>query len=281
MRRAIRVAQALFLFALLASSRAGADSLVPEATSADQSKASPLIPEAPKQEPVISPHALAFRARWLTTPGWALGPYVQEHTQLNDGWGLGLEYIYWASGFDVVISLEYASINPDDGNYLGKGHAANSDTHYLHFDGLSTLSADVSLVKRWNLTPWLELRLGGGLGLGGVFGNIYLTTNSTCTAANAGDPSKCYPSNTGPLDPKDPNAVTALQAHPCSDPSLDTAAAPCYRKYDSYPMNVRVVPVINAVLGLRFQVQKHVYIHLEGGWRLAGFFVGAGPEYRF
>jgi hypothetical protein len=146
----------------------------------------------------------------------------------------------------------------------------------------------VSLVGRWNITPWLEFRLGGGLGIGGVFGNVYLITdNSGCTAANANDPSKCYPKvtgvSTGGLNPKDPNTVGILQnaACPGGNTSLDTVQNPCYRASNTYPFNVRVIPVLNSLIGLRFKVQRHIFIHVEGGFRLAGFYAGGGPEYRF
>src|SRR4051794_14509046 len=68
-----------------------ADPLIPtKATGSD-----PLVPAAaPPAERPLSPHALAVRARWLTVPGWELGPYLTEHTQLYGGWALGLEYLY-------------------------------------------------------------------------------------------------------------------------------------------------------------------------------------------
>src|SRR5438309_6550593 len=85
--------------------------------------ADPFIPTAaPPAERPVSPHALAVRARWVTVPGWELGPYLTEHTQLYGGWSLGLEYLYRMSGFDVVVSVDYSWLNGDDGNYLGGGN---------------------------------------------------------------------------------------------------------------------------------------------------------------
>ena len=62
---------------------------------------------------------------------------------------------------------------------------------------------------------------------------------------------------------------------------LDTPASPCQRSTQSYPFNPRIVPVLNTLIGLRFKLQDHVYWHLDGGWRLVGFYVGGGPEFRF
>ena len=41
----------------------------------------------------VTPHALALRARWVTVPGWSINAF-SCHTQLNDGWSVGLEYLY-------------------------------------------------------------------------------------------------------------------------------------------------------------------------------------------
>lgn len=233
-----------------------------------------------------SPHALALRARWVTLPGWALSPYLAAHTELNDGWGVGLEYLYRRTGFDVVISLDYSSLSARDGNYLGKTNDPATETHFLHFANLSSLSIDVSLIGHWNLTSWMELRFGAGLGAGYVFGEIYqITGNSNCTADTAGDPSKCYPTKIGPIVKTTPELVTQLENARCSpdftDGGRDSAQSPCYRRTDVYPFNVRIVPVLNVLLGLRFKLQRHVYLHLDGGFRLAGFYAGGGPEFRF
>lgn len=257
-----------------------------------EARADPLIPMAQSAKPGAvgesgdSPHALALRARWVTVPGWSLGPYLSDHTQLNAGWSVGLEYLYRRAGFDVVVSLDYSWLNADDGNFRG-----SQQTHYLHFNGLSALSGDVSLIGHWNLTRWLELRVGGGLGIGGVFGDIYQITNNSpgCNdPATRGDPSKCFPQVTGVnaqqgLTPGSAATQAVLEANACqnNDGSLDTNLRPCYRRTDTYPFNVRVVPVINTLIGLRFRAQKHVYVHLDAGWRLVGFYLGGGPEFRF
>jgi hypothetical protein len=235
---------------------------------------------------VESPHAIAVRARWVTVPGWTLSPYVAAHTELNDGWSVAVEYLNHRARYDIVVSLDYSWLSARDGNYLGNGNDPATQTHYVHFDTLSSLSADVSIIAHWNLTPWFELRLGGGLGLGAVIGNVYqITDNSGCTAANAGDPSKCYPKNIGPITQANADTQTKLENARCSpdftDGGRDTPGSPCYRRTDTYPFIGRVVPVLNAMFGLRFRLYQRLYLHLDTGFRLAGFFAGGGPEYRF
>ncbi len=232
----------------------------------------------------VTPHALALRARWVTVPGWSINAFLDAHTQLNDGWSVGLEYLYRRSGFDVVLSVDYSWLEAAPGNFLGKGNNPATDTHFTRFDKLSSLSFDASLIGHWNLTSWLEFRLGAGLGLGYVFGNIYqITNNSGCTAENAGDPTKCYPKNVGELGTVDSGAMDRLNAANCpnDDSSLDTPSKPCQRSTQTYPFNPRIVPVLNTMFGFRFKLQDHVYWHLDAGWRLVGFYLGGGPEFRF
>ncbi|MBP6741815.1 MAG: hypothetical protein KA244_03160 [Deltaproteobacteria bacterium] len=231
-------------------------------------------------------HALAVRARWMTVPGWTIGPYLAAHTELNDGWSVGLEYLARRPGFDVVVSLDYSWLEARSGNFLGKNNNPVTENHFTRFDKLSSLSADVSLIGHWNLTPWMEMRFGAGLGIGYVFGDIYqITNNSGCTADNAGDPTKCFPKNVGPISEVNAGTVTKLESVRCSpdfvDGGRDTPSSPCYRKTDTYPFNVRVVPVLNVLLGMRFRLHRNVSMHLDGGFRLAGFYLGAGPEFRF
>ena len=121
-----------------------------------------------------------------------------------------------------------------------------------------------------------------------MFGDIYqITDNSGCTADNANDTTKCFPKGrVGPISqPPTPETIAKLEGARCSpdftDGGRDTPDSPCYRKTDTYPFSVRVVPVLNVLLGLRFKLHKHVMIHVDGGFRLAGFYAGAGPEFRF
>jgi hypothetical protein len=250
--------------------------------------ASPLMLQEPPRE--VTPHAIALRARWVTVPGWSIATFLKQHTQLNDGWSVGLSYVYRRSGFDVVVSADYSWLQAQAGNFLGKTNDPATETHFTRFDKLSSLSLDVSLVGHWNLTRWMELRFGGGLGAGYVFGEIYqITNNSGCTEENAGDPSRCYPKNVGPIDTSrgqpSPATVQRLDEARCSpdftDGGRDTPGSPCTRRTETYPFNVRIVPVLNVQLGLRFQLQRHVYLNIDGGWRLVGFFLGGGPEFRF
>ena len=241
---------------------------------------------APTRQP---PHALALRARWVTVPSWQLLPYTDARTSLDGGWSVGLEYLYLRNTFDVVVSVDYSWLNAQNGNFLAKGHDPRIDTHFIAFDRLGSISADVSIIGHWNLTPWMEFRIGAGLGLGVVLGEIYqITSNTDCSLDNVGDLSKCYPRTMQPRAaydvsrplPDQANATVFCNAD-LSDSTLDTASMPCLRRVNTYPMTGRVVPVLNTLIGFRFKAHRNLYLHLETGWRLVGFYLGAGPEFRF
>jgi hypothetical protein len=242
----------------------------------------------PRGDDGLSVHSLALRARWVTVPGWSLDAFLDAHTQLNGGWSVGMEYLYRAMGthLDLVTSLEFAWLNADAGNFLGKGNDPAEKTHYVVFDKLSALSLDASLIGHWNLTSWMEIRVGAGLGVGVVFGNMYqITNNSGCTLQNANDPNNCYPRPVGQIPTYTENTRRILESNACEpdlrDSTKDTVLSPCYRRIDTYPFVGRVVPVLNTLLGFRFRAHRNVLIHLETGWRLVGFYLGAGPEFRF
>ena len=181
---------------------------------AAEAHAQMLAPPPPAAE--AGPHAMALRARWLTVPGWAIAPYVDAHTELSAGWSVGLEYLYRRPAFDVVVSVDYSWLEARSGNYLGGGNNPATETHFIRFDRLSSISADVSLIGHWNLTPWMEIRFGGGLGIGGVLGNIYqINSNSGCTLENAGDSTVCYPKNVGPIEKVDEPTIKRLEDAGC------------------------------------------------------------------
>ena len=167
------------------------------------------------------------------------------------------------------------------GNYLGKA-TIRRKTHYIVFDKLSSLSLDASLIGHWNLTPWMEIRVGGGLGIGVVFGNLYqITDNSGCTLQNANDPSNCYPRPVGPIPTLTDNTRRILESNACEpdlrDSTKDTVLSPCYRRIDTYPFSGRVVPVLNTLLGFRFRAHRNVLFHRKpaGVWLAS---TRAGPD---
>jgi hypothetical protein len=226
----------------------------------------------------VGKHQLGVRARYIFVTKAMLGLYFDANTgtQMNS-WSVGMEYVYRRPGksYDIVTSLDFSWLNVDDGNYLGSGHDPSLDTHYTQFRNLSFISADVSIIGFHKFAPWFELRYGGGLGIGYAPGDVLLTTNAGCTAANATDTTQCHPSVTGPISGKLTAAQeAALKA--TEGGGTDTAQTPHRHSGDNIP----VMGVVNILVGFRFYPTKHLAVTADIGFRDA-MFVGAGVHYLF
>lgn len=232
-----------------------------------------------KPEHEVGKYQLGVRARYLFVTKAMLSPYFADNTgtQMNS-WSLGMEFTYRPpqKHYDVVTSLDFSWLNVDDGNYLGAGHDPSLDTHYTQFRNLSFISADVSIIGWHKFLPWLELRYGGGLGIGYVPGDVLITNNGPmCTAANAKDPTQCYPVGIGPINGKPTDAQeAALKA--TEGGGTDTNTTPHRHEGDKPP----VMGVVNLLVGLRFYPVEHMAITWEIGFRDA-MFTGLGVSYVF
>jgi hypothetical protein len=221
-------------------------------------------------------YAVGLRVRYLTVPGWLLAPFLDQHTSLNSA-SLAGEFVRRKGNLDITVSLDLGFYSPTDGNYLGSGKNPNLDTHYVQFRNLDFLSLDVSFYWVHDFLPWLALTLGGGVGIGIVFGDVFVVNNSqtVCNAANAGDPNSCYPVGpAGPVKPTDPQFQQKLEALKSGN---DTAQSPNYHSSSDKPP---VMVVVNFAIGLRFKVHRHFAVNVGGGFR-DGWVLGAGPEYVF
>ncbi len=216
--------------------------------------------------------ALGARVRGLFITPAMVAPFLPAATTLASA-SLGVEFIYRKPSYDVVTSLDFSFTTPSDGNFLGVNHDPSVDTHFVHFDNLNFISADVSIIGHHWFTDWFELRYGAGVGLGVVLGDVYLINNSSsCTLANAGDISQCHPVG---VDLTSPMRQQQLQA--TANGMLDTAQTPHYHVSADKPP---VLPVLNILVGALFKVHRHVTLQVELGFRDAIFF-GGGAHYWF
>lgn len=226
----------------------------------------------------LGTHQLGARVRYIFVTKAMLSPYFNANTgtQMNS-FSVGLEYVYRKPGksYDIVTSLDFSWLDVADGNFLGSGHDPSLDTHYTQFRNLSFVSADVSIIGWHKFLPWLELRYGGGLGIGYVPGDVLITNNGPqCTSANANDTTKCFPVNTGPINGK-PTATQEGQLQ-SSMGGTDTNTTP-HRHSGGVPP---VMGVVNILVGLRFYPIAHMAVSWEIGFRDA-MFTGLSATYLF
>ncbi len=269
----------------------------------------PTAPVPTSSEQVL--WALGLQGHGVFVPGWLLGSFLDQYSALNSG-GFALQGIRRKGTFDIVLTLDFSFYSPPDGNWRGAGKDPSLDTHYTEFHNLNFLSADVTFLYTHDLASWVAIQVGGGVGLGVVFGDVWTINNSpNCSAQNATDTSLCHPVGTAnPPEGAKPvyytdaqgkmqvvgdmvpgtadfrrklDATTAAQqaciaangagAQACKD----TALHPYFHKADGVPP---VLPVIDFIIGLKFKLHRHLNFNLSGGFR-DGFVINGGPEYVF
>lgn len=252
----------------------------PASTPAPAAATAPAAP-APVGEPAeIGRHSVGVRARYIFVTKAMLSPYFNANTgtQLNS-FSVGLEYAWRGPDkhYDVVASLDFSWLPVEDGNFLGSGHDPSLDTHYTQFRNLSFLSADVSIIGFHKFTNWLELRYGGGLGIGWVGGDVLLTNNGPmCTTQNASDTTQCFPLGIGPINGK-PTPAQEQLLKATEGGGTDTNATPHRHVSGDKPP---VMGVVNILVGLRIYPIKRMAITWEIGFRDA-MFTGFGVHYLF
>jgi hypothetical protein len=220
-----------------------------------------------------TPYAVGLYIRPAFVTEAMLAPYLDVRTSMESAM-VGAQFIYRRRTFDVVTSLDFTYLPVRDGNYLGKGNPPDLDTKYVEFRSLSFLSADVAILGHNNLTRWLEIFYGAGLGIGIVFGDVLVTTNFTgCTAANAADIAACHPLGVDLTSPNREQQLAATEA----PGQRDTAQNP---HRHSAPEKPPVMGVLNIQAGFRFRLAPRWTLQVEGGFRNAAF-VGVGGHYWF
>lgn len=204
-----------------------------------------------------SQFGVGARVRYVTLPNWLLELFLDHATSMSSV-GFGIEVVRRKGDFDIVFGLEYANVSAESGLYLEKGDdpgnncvATGECPDDVVFDGLALIGFDASFIWHTNLgTPKVQLRYGAGIGVGIVLGDI-LQYDTSC------------PPGTTVNDLDDRNACPHLPGDP-------------HEKADKPP----VVPIVNVLLGLRFQVAPQLTLNLEGGFRNM-FFLGVGTDYIF
>jgi hypothetical protein len=218
----------------------------------------------PARPPDVS-YGVAARLRWVSVPGWLLNAFTKKNMPLSS-WGTGIELFRRKANFEVVVSFSYQSLSASDGNWLGSGNNAATDTNFVQFQHLALYGIDAAFIWRAAFNKWLGVHYGAGFGIGIVGGHILRTIDNSgdCTDANAGDPTQCHPAN-----------VTCT-ASSCNDAQLQAAGR--FVSSDVPP----VLPIINVVLGLDFRVPKvrGWEAKIEGGFYDA-FYLGGGIGYAF
>ena len=251
---------------------------------------SPAVDEVPvvAAKVVEPPHyGLAFRARWISVPGWFLQAFATKNTPLSmtaAPGAFGLEG-FWrkrdredrSRTWEIVVAVGYQNMSPPDGYWLGRSKNLEQDTDFVQFKGLSLVTMDAAYVLRQYFSPYFGIHYGAGLGLGVVRGKV-MRTSATCTGG------QCHVEIS--------QAAPAVQCGhageaPCTEQDLqnsgrypDTGPTGAHRFQETAVPSA--IPIINLLFGLDFPVPdaKGLEFRIEGGFYDA-FFLGASAGYLF
>ncbi|MCP4677019.1 MAG: hypothetical protein GY854_16190 [Deltaproteobacteria bacterium] len=237
-----------------------------EAFLSDTEKAEIEAPEEEKdiglaEDPDTPYFGVGLRVRWIMIPEWFIKMFgvdtarASEHESnlpLISNVGIGPEFIYRKGGFDITVAIWYAGLgwkDPISFKESGKGgtswEVVTNDLHAI------LITAD--FLWSTSFTDWFAITYGAGLGLGIPWGDIIRTE---ATEASDGI-DKC---TLGDID-VDPWCVDG-------------------EEYGETYDKIKVVPWINALVGVRFKPHRHVAIYVDGGFGL-GFQIGSRVAYLF
>ncbi len=252
-----------------------------EAFLTDTEKAEIEAPEVEKniglaEDPDTPYFGVGLRFRWIMIPEWFIkmfgvdttrAPEHESNLPLISNIGIGPEFIYRKGGLDITIAIWYAGLgwkNPISFKESGKGgtswEVVTNDLHAI------LITAD--FLWSTSFKDWFAITYGVGFGLGIPWGEIIRTEASEASAGTE----KCKDSEI--------QNVEGSTENPNADDWCGPRSGEYAEQYGETYDKIKVVPWINALVGVRFKPHRHVAIYVDGGFGL-GFQVGTRVAYLF
>lgn len=186
------------------------------------------------------------RIRYVTMPAAVSNLFVDQSTPIHTA-SFGLELVRRRKLMDISFSLDVTPAAPQEGYWVESGgDPAGGDADYLTSDGFLLVGLDVSFLWNRPIAHNIDFRYGVGLGVGVILGDI-IRTDAVCPGVGVG------------VEVSDRNCTHPGPGRP--DEDIPPA-----------------VPIINALVGLRFQLSEEVALNVETGFRNL-FFFGVGASY--
>jgi hypothetical protein len=227
----------------------------------------------PARNPNDAVYGAGARLRWVSVPSWLLGLFTKANHSLSS-YGFAAEGYRRRGDYDIMVSVSYQKMGPPDGNWLGRGHEAAIDTDLIQFRNFGLVGFDAAFIRRMNLSEYVTYRLGAGLGLGIVTGQMLRTSAGNCRDNNLYDVTQCKP-----VVCRGKTCTEAELARSSTTGTVDTVGDP-HRYADTDVPGA--VPILNVVTGFDFHFPqvKGLEVRLEGGFYDA-FFLGMAAGYLF
>ncbi len=215
-------------------------------------------------------YGVGVRLRSVWLPRSVLQLFVTRAAGGAHNYGVGVDLSRRRGTTELQLGFEFEHINVGQGVWINKGDnvAMGDEADYVLGPDRSTGSGnqfgwftlEFNFFNHAELTPWLSVRYGAGLGLGVLIGELdHYNIICAMGATNASPEPGCVPRNrfngTGTYSEGQETLV----------------------KYD---LGTPVFPVVNAVVGLQLKPTDHTTINLEGGIRTLPF-VGVSSSFFF
>ncbi len=230
-------------------------------TSTVEPAAAPNTPEVAEKVQ----YGFDIRLRQVYVPSFLLELFLDKVPGGTSDTGFGADFVRRRGHSEIQVGFEYEHITAAQGVYVNKGDINNlgpngAATDYILSPSTSNqtfgwFTLDFTFINHTQIWKWISLRYGGGAGLGIITGKI-LRYKDYCSGTTI---DTCVPPQQG---------GTATN---------DTADLP----NQPGPYNVPpVFPVVNAIIGLRFEPIDKLVINVETGIRTIPF-IGLSAGYFF
>jgi hypothetical protein len=204
-----------------------------------------------KQKRLVAEYGLGLRVRTIYVPRFVFELFVDQAPGSLVEPGAGIELSRRKGNFEMVLGLEYESLSPQDGFWLGKDQDPNVPEEapdYLEFEDFSWVAADLAFLFSVPMNQQLAFRYGAGLGIGLLVGEVR-QTDSTC-------------------------------APDTDDIDEDCEANPEGEQVDEPADLPPVLPVVDLSAGLQWRPAAKMTVNLDVGLRSA-VFAGLSSNYYF
>jgi len=215
-------------------------------------------------------YGVGVRLRSVWLPKSVLQLFVTRAAAGAHNYGVGVDLSRRHGTTELQLGFEFEHINVGQGVWINKGDnvAMGDEADYVLGPDRSTGSGnqfgwftlEFNFFNHAEITPWLSVRYGAGLGLGVLIGELdHYNIICAMGATNASPEPGCVPmrfaGGTGVYSEGQETLV----------------------KYD---LGTPVFPVVNAIVGLQLKPTDHTTINLEGGIRTLPF-VGVSSSFFF
>ena len=203
-------------------------------------------------------YGIGVRARSVWIPKSILQLFLERAAGGAHNYGFGADLTRRRGTSELQLGFEYEHVNIAQGVYINKGDdvSAGDEADYVlgpHDSGhqFGWFTIEFTFLNHAEITSWLALRYGGGIGVGILRGEID-HYNVVCNGATNANPEP------GCIPPRYPQGQGSYSPDPGGPTTVPYKLPP-------------VFPVVNAILGLEIKPNSHMTINLEGGIRTLPF----------